>query len=278
MINNEFMENFRPTKYQGVIECLIISSIFSFALFLQGSNISILIRCIISFVLIFGYLGYFHKYMNTNGIKKTFMEKYSVKIIVIVLYLHAIYWNIDFMLFLILQVHLYFLIMFCMENCFTAGEIFLNSHILATLCEFTYNSENLSFFIIMYPILILVIFPIIYSITTAIFPAKTLIGKSFLPIILILCWTIFKVQNNEIQEIIWTLLNIMFGRQLKITLILYWALLIIISIFLFYKITQFLKLNLVSSRKLFHLLSFILFLPGFIYVVFLAYFNNENIV
>ncbi|MDR3549550.1 MAG: hypothetical protein P4M11_15000 [Candidatus Pacebacteria bacterium] len=60
------------------------------------------------------------------------------------------------------------------------------------------------------------------------------------------------------------LYSIIFGSKAKIWLIMYWAFLIIAAISSFYNLKHNLKLGLISSRKLFHVLTMILFLPGFI--------------
>ncbi len=59
----------------------------------------------------------------------------------------------------------------------------------------------------------------------------------------------------------------MFGAKEKVLLITYWALLIIAAIVSFYGLKHSLKLGLISSRKLFHVLALVLFLPGFLYSV-----------
>jgi len=74
--------------------------------------------------------------------------------------------------------------------------------------------------------------------------------------------------NWELMPMIYgKLYDLIFGSKEKALLITYWLFFTFIGIVSFYGLTHKLKLGLISSRKLFHVLALILFLPGFLYSV-----------
>jgi hypothetical protein len=78
--------------------------------------------------------------------------------------------------------------------------------------------------------------------------------------------------NWEMMPMIYDkLYDLIFGSKEKVLLLTYWLFFTIIGIISFYGLTHKLKLGMISSRKLFHVLALVLFLPGFIYSVNIAY-------
>lgn len=73
-------------------------------------------------------------------------------------------------------------------------------------------------------------------------------------------WEIMPLVHEELY-------NLMFGSKEKVFLITYWLFATVIGIISFYGLKHRLKLGIISSRKLFHVLALILFLPGFLYSV-----------
>lgn len=92
-------------------------------------------------------------------------------------------------------------------------------------------------------------------------------GLTSLVLVSILCYQSYT--NWELlPDFYGRLYQLMFGTREKVLLIMYWSFVTITCVISFYGLTHALKLGLISSRKLFHGLAFVLFLPGFVYSVF----------
>ena len=270
-INVAFKPLLRETRCQGVFECFLVVSALSVALYLYTENLSDILRCVLSFILILLNL---YDYGSPAFAK--FLEKTYWIALIPALYGIGFAWS-PLLLYVSMQVHLYFRMMGGMSKSFTAGELFLNSHILITLFEYSLNPKDLSMAIIFFPVKLTIGFSLLYAVVSKIAGRGnystiyfSLISFSLTSVLTlgILAYQCYQ-HYGELGLIYEHVYQLMFGSTRKILLITYWTLLIIASVASFYGLKHSLKLGLISSRKLFHVLTLILFVPGFVYSVIL---------
>lgn len=128
----------RENKSQGLAECFSITALFSFSLYLHFGDCSVLCRCFLAFLII--NLNLWDLSKSNSAILK-FLNKIqqSYWVLLPVLCAIGIYLSRN-LLFSCLEVIIYYQILEGMPKIFTAGEIFLNSHILISLFQFSCSS------------------------------------------------------------------------------------------------------------------------------------------
>ena len=147
-IYGPFLPFLRDSPSQGTLECFTIGLTFSYALYLQTGDSTNLFRCLFSFFLISLKLheppALFHKVIS-------FIQKIYWLGLIPVLYASGVMWS-SVLLYSSLQAHLYFRMMEGMSKSFTVGELFLNSHALITIFEFSSTAADPYLPIIFFPV------------------------------------------------------------------------------------------------------------------------------
>lgn len=145
-INAMYTPLLRDTKYQGLLECFLVTLLLSLALYLQTNNPQNLIRCLCAYGLILLNL------FESTSFLVVYIQKIYWPALITALYaIGGIYSSLA--LYVSMEVHLYYRMMGGISKTFTAGELFFNSHILVTLFEYSFNAPDLHTAIVLFPVL-----------------------------------------------------------------------------------------------------------------------------
>jgi hypothetical protein len=145
-INPNYAPLLRESNHQGLLECFLVTLSFSIALYLQTDNYQNLIQCLCSYALILLEL------FKSNSFLVTYIQKIYWPALITALYaIGGLYSSI--ILYVSMEVHLYYRMMGGISKTFTAGELFLNSHILVTLFVYSFNAPDIHTAIILFPVL-----------------------------------------------------------------------------------------------------------------------------
>ena len=152
-IQVQFAKVLRDDKSQGFLECFIVVLFFDFCLYLHyGSSDCLVLNCL-TFPLIFIYL---YDDLSKNSIIQPILKelKYFYWILLIPLVAIMGLTKSYIPLFAACNVIVYFQMIRGVTHVFTAGEHYINAHILTSLFYFSFHSFSIESTIIYFSVLL----------------------------------------------------------------------------------------------------------------------------
>jgi len=144
-INPIYAHLLRESNHQGLLECFFVTLLFSIALYLQTGNYQNLIQCLCSYGLILLNL------FESSSRLVIYIQKIYWTAFITALYAIGGFYS-SLILYVSMEVHLYYRMMGGISKTFTAGELFLNSHILVTLFWYSFNTPDIYTAIVLFPV------------------------------------------------------------------------------------------------------------------------------
>jgi hypothetical protein len=150
-IQPAFKSLLRTASTQGIGECLLIGLIFGGSLYLYTGDAGNLSRLLVSFGLISLKLYEPPASVPMLGQIVSSVQRAFWLGLIPVLDAVGLLWS-PVLLYSSLQAHLFYRMMEGMSKSFTVGELFLNSHMLITFFEYSWNCFSTESAIVFYPV------------------------------------------------------------------------------------------------------------------------------